>query len=176
MSIGWGEIFYIALIWCRSGEKYPTKRGFLSALISRIPITPKACRESDRRSVWNQGVSLGWNHHEVMHGINPKENTRDRVMPYAGGDSIHDCVVISCQSFGLDKKRTKRSLRSFFGDPYGGIEKVSSLRSETFGSFTCRRRRHFALQKRETFRGFVSNRTESATKKHTDDVGVFFCW
>ena len=57
-----------------------------------------------RRRVWNQGVSLGWNHHEVMHGINPKENTRDRAMPYACGDSIHDCVVISYQSFGLDKK------------------------------------------------------------------------
>ena len=44
----------------------------------------------------------------------------------------------------------------------------------TLGSFPCRLRRHFASQKRETFRVFVSERTESATKKHTDDVGVFF--
>ena len=39
--------------------------------------------------------SAVWNHHEVMYGINPKENARWRVMPY--------------QSFGLDKK--ERSIR-----------------------------------------------------------------
>jgi hypothetical protein len=27
--------------------------------------------------------SAVWNHHEVMYGINPKENARWRVMPYA---------------------------------------------------------------------------------------------
>ena len=26
-------------------------------------------------------------------------------MPYAYGDSIHDCVVITYQSFGLDRKK-----------------------------------------------------------------------
>ena len=36
--------------------------------------------KSRRRRVWNQGVSLVWNHHEVMYGINPKDRctlTRD---------------------------------------------------------------------------------------------------
>ena len=36
--------------------------------------------ESDRRS--------GWNHHEVMYVINPKEKYTLRVMPYAYGDYI----------------------------------------------------------------------------------------
>ena len=63
--------------------------------------------ESRRRSEWN--------HHEVMYGINPKENARWRVMPYAYGDYILTCGEITYQSFGLDKKRTKRMLRSFFG-------------------------------------------------------------
>ena len=36
-------------------------------------------------------------------------------MPYAYGDSILTCGEITYQSFGLDKKRTKRLLRSFFG-------------------------------------------------------------
>ena len=39
-------------------------------------------------AVWNQGASLVWNHHEVMYGINPKVDTRWRVMPYACGDYI----------------------------------------------------------------------------------------
>ena len=58
--------------------------------------------------------SAVWNHHEVMDGINPKENARWRVIPYACGDSILTCVEITYQSFGLDKKRTKHPLRSFF--------------------------------------------------------------
>ena len=33
--------------------------------------------------------SAVWNLHEVMHGINPKENARWRVMPYAYGDMMH---------------------------------------------------------------------------------------
>ena len=57
--------------------------------------------------------SAVWNHHEVMYGINPKENARWRVMPYAYGDSILTCGEITYQSFGLDKKRTKHPLRSF---------------------------------------------------------------
>jgi hypothetical protein len=58
--------------------------------------------------------SAVWNHHEVMYGINPKENARWRVMPYAYGDYILTCGEIPYQSFGLDKKRTKQLLRSFF--------------------------------------------------------------
>ena len=44
-----------------------------------------------------------------------RKNTRYRVMPYAYGDYILTCGEIPYQSFGLDKKRTKRLLRSFFG-------------------------------------------------------------
>ena len=60
-------------------------------------IKAKPCMESARSDVWN--------HHEVMHGINPKEDTRQSVMPYAYGDYIHDYVVITYQSFGLDRKK-----------------------------------------------------------------------
>ena len=44
-----------------------------------------------------------------------RKNTRWRVMPYAYGDYILTCGEITYQSFGLDKKRTKRLIRSFFG-------------------------------------------------------------
>ena len=49
--------------------------------------------------------SAVWNHHEVMYGINPKENARWRVMPYAYGDYILTCGEIPYQSFGLDNKK-----------------------------------------------------------------------
>ena len=71
----------------------------------RVPITPKACMESRLSLVWNPQLVAVWNHHEVMYGINPKGDTRWSVMPYACGDSIHDCVVITYQSFGLDRKK-----------------------------------------------------------------------
>ena len=64
--------------------------------------------------------SAVWNHHEVMYGINPKENARWRVMPYAYGDSILTCGEITYQSFGLDKK--ERSIR-FVLFLYKGYEK-----------------------------------------------------
>ena len=54
-----------------------------------------------------------WNQHEVLYVINPKEDTRWRVMPYAFGDCILTYGEITCQSFGLDKKKTVRK-RSFF--------------------------------------------------------------
>ena len=57
--------------------------------------------------------SAVWNHHKVMYGINPKENARWRVMPYAYGDSILTCGEITYQSFGLNRKKTVRK-RSFF--------------------------------------------------------------
>ena len=78
-------------------------------------ITPKACMES--AACLRYGIdceAIVWNHHEVMYGINPKENARWRVMPYAYSDSILTCGEITYQSFGLDKKRTKHLLRSFF--------------------------------------------------------------
>ena len=77
-------------------------------------ITPRAWMESATCCGMEWARSAVWNHHEVMYGINPKENTRWRVMPYAYGDSILTCGEITYQSFGLDKKRTKHSLLSFF--------------------------------------------------------------
>ena len=46
-----------------------------------------------------------WNQHEVLNEINPKEDTRWRVMPYAFGDYILTCGEITYQSFGLDKNK-----------------------------------------------------------------------
>ena len=40
-----------------------------------VHSTKMQLKKSRRRRVCNQGVSLGWNHHEMMYGINPKENT-----------------------------------------------------------------------------------------------------
>ena len=76
-------------------------------------ITPKACMESATCCGMELARSAVWNQHGVLHGIKPKENARWRVMPYAYGDSILTCGEITYQSFGLDKKRTKRLLRSF---------------------------------------------------------------
>ena len=36
-------------------------------------------------------------------------------MPYTFGDSIHDCVVITYQSFGLNQKTPSREDLVFFG-------------------------------------------------------------
>ena len=55
-----------------------------------------------------------WNHYEVMYGINPKVNTRWRVMPYAYGDSILTCGEITYQSFGLDKNKKRNAMHSVF--------------------------------------------------------------
>ena len=57
--------------------------------------------------------SLVWTHHAVMYGINPKEDTRYRVIPYACGDYIHACGAIPYQPFGLDRKKAVKK-RSFF--------------------------------------------------------------
>jgi len=45
-------------------------------------------KESRHSRVWNPQLVAVWNYHEVMYGINPKENT-PAVMPYAYGVSIH---------------------------------------------------------------------------------------
>ena len=68
-------------------------------------ITPKACMESATCCGMELARSAVWNHHEVMYGINPKENARWRVMPYAYGDYILTCGEIPYQSFGLDNKK-----------------------------------------------------------------------
>ena len=77
--------------------------------------------KSRRSRVWNPQLvcsmesrqSLVWNQHEVLNVINPKKDTRWRVMPYAFGDYILTCGEITCQSFGLDRKKTAWK-RSFF--------------------------------------------------------------
>ena len=70
--------------------------------------------KSRRSLVWNPQFVAVWNHHEVMHGIKPKGDTRRSVMPYACGDSIHACVVITYQSFGLDRKKQVARLAFFW--------------------------------------------------------------
>ena len=65
--------------------------------------------------------SAVWNHHEVMYGINPKENARWRVMPYAYGDSILTFGEITYQSFGLDNENPlSRCQRKEKRPPDGG--------------------------------------------------------
>ena len=58
--------------------------------------------------------SAVWNHHEVMYGINPKGDTRWRVMPCAYGDYILTCGEITYQSFGLDRKKQVFRLAFFW--------------------------------------------------------------
>ena len=72
-----------------------------------------------------RSLSAVWNQHEVLNVINPKEDTRWRVMPYAFGDYILTCGEITCQSFGLDRKKTVRK-RSFFLAPPAGLEPATS--------------------------------------------------
>ena len=75
------------------------------------------CRETNQRLAvaYHQCVALYITNTQCCISSSRRKDARWRVMPYACGDYIHDCVVITYQSFGLDKKRTKRLLRSFFG-------------------------------------------------------------
>ena len=91
---------------------------------------------ADRR-VCNPQLVAVWNHHEVMYGINPQENTRCRVMPYACGDSILTCGEITYQSFGLDRKKTVLK-RSFF------LERITGEELKTVDN--CFRRRKSTKQ------------------------------
>ncbi len=55
--------------------------------------------------------SVVWNHHEVMYGINPKADTRWRVMRYKGGSPplmIYTALraAMIYQACGLDNKKT----------------------------------------------------------------------
>ena len=50
-----------------------------------------------------------------------RRNARRGVMPYAYGNSIPDFIVITYQSFGLDRKKTVRK-RSFFLVRLKGLE------------------------------------------------------
>ena len=66
-----------------------------------------------------RSLSAVWNQHEVLNVINPKEDTRWRVMPYAFGDYILTCGEITCQSFGLDRKKQVSRLAFFLAPPVG---------------------------------------------------------
>ena len=97
--------------------------------------------------------------YEVTYVINPKGNIHDRVMPYACGDSIHDCVVISCQSSDWIKKRTKRSLRSFLDidyildTPTEAVQKaVHTVTLNFLSLLTCRRAKALFLFQTKSFR------------------------
>ncbi len=60
----------------------------------------------------------------ALYGINPKEDTRYRVMPYAYGDYILTCGEITYQSFGLDRK--SKSFDLLFLAPATGIEPITN--------------------------------------------------
>ena len=53
----------------------------------------------------------------LRYAINPKEDTRWRVMPYACGDYILTCGEITYQSFGLDRKKQVFRLAFFLAPP-----------------------------------------------------------
>jgi hypothetical protein len=91
------------------------RKTILVALKARIKSAASCAMESACEAECNQGASLVWNHHKVMHDINPKEKytlSRDAirltVMPYT---SLR--AVIAYQSFGLDKKDRLKTV--FFG-------------------------------------------------------------
>ena len=67
-------------------------------------------------------MPLGLSRASVKWTINSKENTRWRVMPCACGNSIHNRVVITYQSFGLDRKIAKRRV---FLSSKTGLEPVT---------------------------------------------------
>ena len=74
-----------------------------------------------------RSLSAVWNHHVVMYVINPKEDTRRGVMPYAFGDYILTCGEITCQSFGLDRKKTVRKRSFFLAPPAGLVQRKQSM-------------------------------------------------
>ena len=86
---------------------------FESVYRPEIPEMRTSAFQSRLRRVWNQGEALYGIRNLLRYGIITKwcmssirrKNTRYRVMPYACGDYIHDYVVITYQSFGLDRKK-----------------------------------------------------------------------
>ena len=107
--------------WGNQKEEPTTRVGFSFCAHS----TKMQLVKSRRSRVWNPQLVSVWNQHEVLNVINPKEDTRWRVMPYAFGDYILTCGEITCQSFGLDRKKTVRK-RSFFLAPPAGLEPATS--------------------------------------------------
>ena len=114
LKICWGYLFVFcgSNLFIRRGDRrastadrprafderpYKTISNFLmrtdlsQVLFSWPRSTKMQFNKSRRRRVWNQGISLVWNHHEVMYGINPKERYTLRVMPYRrkATDSMH---------------------------------------------------------------------------------------
>ena len=69
--------------------------------------------KSRRSRGWNPQLVCGMESTRSVVCNQSKEDTRWRVMPYAFGDYILTCGEITCQSFGLDRKKTVRK-RSFF--------------------------------------------------------------
>jgi hypothetical protein len=52
-------------------------------------------------------AEIAYHQCEALYIIMPQEDARWRVMRYSpkGADDIHDCVVMICQAFGLDKQK-----------------------------------------------------------------------
>ena len=83
----------------------------------REHFKPFASR-SRRRRVYHQCEALHITNGLPLYIIKPQGNARRCVMPYAYGDSIHDCVVITYQSFGLDKKIPSLLRWNFLSCPF----------------------------------------------------------
>ena len=82
-----------------------------------------------------------------------RRNARWRVMPYACGDSIHDCVVITYQSFGLDRKKQVLRLAFFWlGWPDSDRRmRESKSRALPLGDIPLRSRSAFAPRELNCF-------------------------
>ena len=113
---------YPRICFCRESISKNAFRWFESVYRPEMPENLRIlASQSRRRRVWNQGEALYGIRNLLRYGIITKwcmssirrENTRYRVMPYACGDSIHDCVVITYQSFGLDRKKQVLRLAFF---------------------------------------------------------------
>ena len=97
--------------------------------------TKMQLNKSRQRRVWNTQLVAVWNQTVGLYGINPKDRYTLRVMPYACGNAIHDCVVIPCQSFGLDRKKQAFRL-AFFLVGMTGFEPATSW-SQTTRATNC---------------------------------------
>ena len=109
-SVAWHQSERKNTRWCVMPYAY----GDSMHLTIELLITAKPWMESRRKPCMETTRSVAWHQSE-------RKNTRWCVMPYACGDSMHDCVVIAYQSFGLDRKKTVLQ-RSFFLVHLQGLE------------------------------------------------------
>ena len=81
--------------------------------------------KSRRSRVWNPQLVAVWNQTVGLSGINPKENARWRVMPYACGDYILAHARLHTKpSDWIEKSKSFRL--AFFLAPPVGLEPTTS--------------------------------------------------